>query len=325
MKQRKALLVLFALALVFTMYSSLALAKPLTKKEAPGSIAYNHVTVLADDFGDRQAGTADEQNTQKYITSIFDQLGYNPSIQEFSFERNDQEIDSSNVIAVKKGKFEQEIIIGAHYDTVNDVQGVDDNGSGVAVMLEVAERLQKAKPHYTIKFVAFGAEERGLQGSKYYVSRMSQEEADNTVAMINLDSLAAGDHMYVYGGAGEKGWVRDLALDIAEKRKLDVNTNPGINEDYPAGTTGDWSDHAPFKNAGIPYAYFEATNWEIGALDGYTQTVKHGEIWHEPGKDTLEFIQTEFPGRMENHLSTFSQLLTELVLKINYGTVQKSN
>jgi alkaline phosphatase isozyme conversion protein len=92
--------------------------------------------------------------------------------------------------------------------------------------------------------------------------------------MINLDSLLAGDKIYVYGSADEGGWIRDLSLDIAKQRKIPLETNPGINPEYPKGTTGDWSDHAPFQAAGIPIGYFEATNWEIGELDGYTQTVE---------------------------------------------------
>lgn len=78
--------------------------------------------------------------------------------------------------------------------------------------------------------------------------------------MFNLDSLAVGDQMYVYGSSGEDGFVRDLALEIATNKKLNIETNIGLNPDYPAGTTGDWSDHAPFKRLGIPYGYLEATS-----------------------------------------------------------------
>ena len=54
--------------------------------------------------------------------------------------------------------------------------------------------------------------------------------------------------------AGEAGWVRDQALALAETLDLDIITQEGLNPSYPAGTiTGDWSDHAPFKNLGIPF------------------------------------------------------------------------
>ncbi len=327
MLNKKGFFVTLVFILVISLLASPALAKTYYKasKETPGETAYEHVTYLAGKFGDRPAGTEDEERAAAYLYDQFTEFGYGPEYQEFNFEHDATQVDSQNVIAVKEGKSDKQIIIGAHYDTVDGVEGVEDNGSGVGVMLEVAENLQDLKTPYTIKFIGFGAEELGLVGSEHYVSQMSEEEINNTVAMINLDSLAAGDNMHVYGNAGEKGWVRDLALNIAKKRKLDVGTNPGLNEHYPAGTTGDWSDHAPFKEAGIPYAYLEATNWELGDLDGYTQTEKHGEIWHVPEKDNLEFIQSEFPGRIEERLSTFSQLLTELVQKINHGTVERNN
>ena len=138
--------------------------------------------------------------------------------------------------------------------------------------------------------------------------------------MINLDSLAVGDFKYVYGSSGKDGWLREFALDIGEELSIDIQTNPGLNPEYPKGTTGDWSDHAPFKAIGIPYAYFEATNWEIGDMDGYTQTVKHGAIWHNPGKDNLAFIEREFPGRTKEHLRSFSHILTELTLTLKQNT-----
>ncbi|MER1999955.1 MAG: M20/M25/M40 family metallo-hydrolase [Lysinibacillus sp.] len=224
--------------------------------------------------------------------------------------------NSANVIAYKQGMSSKEIIIGAHYDSVSRGKGVDDNGSGVGVMLEVAERLKNVITPYSIKFVAFGAEEVGLQGSNYYVTQMSQQEKDNTVLMVNLDSLVAGDFMYVHGSPGSKGFARELALDIAKKRKFDVTINPGLNPAYPAGTTGDWSDHAPFNAAGIPYMYFEGTNFSIGDLDGSTQTESNGSIWHT-NNDTIEYIEKNFPGRIEKHLFTFSALLKEFVMKLN--------
>jgi alkaline phosphatase isozyme conversion protein len=144
---------------------------------------------------------------------------------------------------------------------------------------------------------------------------MSKEEIENTIAMINLDTLVGGDKLYIYGGADQEGWIRDQALSIAEIIRLPIGTNPGLNEDYPEGTTGPWSDHAPYEELGIPFAYFEATNWEIGDLDGYDQSEKLGSLFHT-SMDNLEFFQTEFPGRVEAHLKAFSTVLYHLLLRI---------
>lgn len=287
-----------------------------------GAMAYEHMKYLAYEIGSRVAGSDNERKAEQYIKGQFERMGLETEIQEFSFTRGGATIESSNVIAYKPGKSDKQIIVGAHYDSVSVGRGVDDNASGVGVMLEVAEVLKKIKTPYSIVYIAFGAEEVGLRGSNFYANNMTAEEIANTIGMINLDSLAAGDHMYVYGSPGEDGFIRDQALKIAEKKKLNVQTNPGLNPAYPAGTTGDWSDHAPFKRKGIPIGYLEATNWALGAQDGYTQTEKHGGIWHTRN-DTIEFIEKEFPGRIQDHLSTFSALLTDMLKFMNKTSTSK--
>ncbi|GIN91566.1 Zn-dependent exopeptidase M28 [Siminovitchia terrae] len=315
MRNRIFISMVMALLLLFTSAGSVA-ASTITYHPSlvhkTGKMAYEHTKYLTYTVGARVAGSAKEAEARDYVDSQFKRMGYTTTVQPFSYTSRGAEVHSSNVIAYKKGKSSKEIIVGAHYDSVAVGKGSDDNASGVGVMLEVAEVLKKINTPYSIKFIAFGAEEAGLKGSSYYANQMNAQEIENTVGMINLDSLAVGDYMYVYGNAGDKGFIRDQALKIAEKKKLAIGTNSGLNPDYPAGTTGDWSDHAPFKRLGIPYGYFEATNWEAGDMDGYTQTVKHGGVWHTQN-DTLEFIEREFPGRVEEHLETFSQALTELL------------
>lgn len=57
-------------------------------------------------------------------------------------------------------------------------------------------------------------------------------------------------------------------------------------------------------------------------MDGYEQTEKHGGIWHTKN-DTLDFIEAEFPGRVQEHLSTFSQLLIETLKFLNKTSTSK--
>ncbi|WP_164215301.1 M20/M25/M40 family metallo-hydrolase [Virgibacillus sp. YIM 98842] len=281
-------------------------------EQAYGDIALDHISHLADEIGERVAGTSGEEQARDYLYQTFKDLGYDVEVQPFIFGSNGQE--SSNVIATKEGYLdtEKQIIIGAHYDSVRNVEGVDDNASGVGVMLEAAERAAAADSPYTIHFIAFGAEEVGLRGSHYYVSEMTDIEIESTMAMINLDSLAAGDYMYVHGGIAD-GSIREMALDISDNLGIDLQINPGLNPNYPEGTTGSWSDHAAFENAGIPIGYFESTNWEIGALDGYTQTEEFGSIWHNPARDNMAFIRENLAERMDSHIKNYAQILTELV------------
>jgi alkaline phosphatase isozyme conversion protein len=310
MKKTIWTIVAILVLLISTAASASAYSPSLVHKT--GAMAYEHTKYLSEEIGSSVYGTDGESLAKDYIDQQFEQMGYTPSVQEFNFTRRGTTYESANVIAYKQGKSDQQIIVGAHYDSVAAGKGTDDNASGVGVMLEVAEVLKKVSTPYSIVFVAFGAEEGGLNGSNHYASQMSEEELKNTVGMINLDSLAVGDKMYVHGSAGEAGFILEQALNIAEKKKLDIGTNLGLNPHYPAGTTGDWSDHAPFTELGIPFAYFESTNWEIGELDGYEQTEEYGGVWHSKN-DTLAFIETAYPGRIQERLYTYSQVLTELL------------
>ncbi len=280
--------------------------------------ALQHTAFLSETIGKRPAGSENEAKGRDYIAGEFQRLGYDVTIQPFSFERNGVTMESANVIAKLRGRSNSEMIVGGHYDSVPETAGTgaSDNAAAIGVILALARDLGSSLLPYTVKFVAFGTEETGQQGSEYYVSQMTADEISQTVGMINLDTLIGGDKIYVYGTEGPGGWIRDQALFIASAQGIPLETNPGWNPAYPVGTTGDWSDHASFKRIGISYAYFEATNWEIGDLDGYKQTVKHGEIWHTD-KDTIAFIETEFPGRIAFQLKSFITVLRELLLHLD--------
>lgn len=290
-----------------------------------GADARTYLTELSNGIGQRVAGTASEKKGADFITTKFKEMGYKVEVQPFTYhsEYKGKKITgkSQNLIVVKPGSSKKEIIIGAHYDSVNMGRGADDNGSAIAVMLETAKRMKHVKSKYTLRFVAFGAEEVDLCGSTYYASKMTKNEVKNTVLMANMDSLVAGDHMYVYGGYGKDGLVRDWIMKQARKNNLDVKTNMGENPEFPLGTTGDFSDHVAFKNLGIQHIYFEGTNWLLGVQDGYTQVdlskgVK-GEIWHTK-YDTMEYLDKTFPGRVDQHLNAFSLLLYKVLTEYEF-------
>jgi hypothetical protein len=279
-----------------------------------GAQAREYMVALAEDIGPRVAGSPQETEASQTIASAFRSFGYEPELQSFTENIPDEggEVTSANVIAVKEGETEQRIIVGAHYDSVEAGMGADDNASGVAVILEVAEMLADVATPYTIVFVAYGAEEVGFVGSHYYVDTMTEADRANTIVVLNLDSLIAGDYAYVYGGDGEGARIRDWLLDWAEEEGLPLQTQSGENPEFPAGTTGDWSDHVPFKEAGITYVYFESTNWLLGEMDGYTQVDPRygigGEIWHTP-YDNIGYIEATFPGRAQERLALFTSAL----------------
>lgn len=310
MKKMYALMALATLALASC--NTVTSPAPSTAGESAAA----HVAYLSEQIGPRVAGTAGELQASAYAFSQLQRLGLTPVMRPFEYTRTANgtttTIRSQNVTALLKGESAREIIVVAHIDSVAKGRGADDNASSVGVLLEVAERLQEARLPYSVRFLIVGAEEQGLRGSRAYVAAMTDAEVANTQLVINLDSLLAGDLMYVYGEGNQGAASREDAIKWATDAGLKLQTQNGLNPEYPAGTTGDWSDHAPFKARGISYAYLEATNWNLGDKDGYTQTEKFGGIWHTD-KDTLEFLRQEFPGRVEERLSTFTQVLEHMV------------
>lgn len=141
-----------------------------------GALARSYIVALSEDIGERVAGSPEEAAAAEYIASTLQSFGYLPEIQIFSQDNlnGGDKVASANVIAVKEGLSQKTIIVGAHYDSVPDAKGAGDNASGVAVMLETAKMLKDVETAYNIYFVAFGAEEVGLIGSRYYVKQMTK-------------------------------------------------------------------------------------------------------------------------------------------------------
>lgn len=307
---------------VFANQSGLQIPEQIT-----GDAAYAHLYYLTEDIGVRATGTPAEIMARDYVADQFEGMGYDVEIQPFTFDRRGVTYESANVIATKQGKIGQTVIIGAHYDSVSEdridcddpaeiFSGAGDNASGVGVMLEVAEVLSNYKTHGTIKFIAFGAEEMGLRGSRHYAGQITDKEINNTVTMIDLDSVGVGDFFYVYSGLDDNpGWARDLALKIGQGMGYDLRTSPE-SEYFEYGTTGDWSDHVPFKNLGIPIAYFEWMNWDIEP-DGGIETEEFGWIMHTC-RDNLRFVSIE-------KLELTADVVGALVFQLSKNKLPKSD
>jgi Zn-dependent M28 family amino/carboxypeptidase len=172
----------------------------------------NHVWMLASDIGARSLTSAPEnlERAALYIEHVFKSHGFEVSAQEYSVEtltqknwqRTDQGISfpsvhhkTRNIIAEIKGHKcpEELIVVGAHYDSVYDCPAANDNGSGVAGLLEIAGLLSAEKLKRTIRFVAFTNEEppffRTEQMGSYQYARLCKERAENIKAMICLETI----------------------------------------------------------------------------------------------------------------------------------------
>jgi Zn-dependent M28 family amino/carboxypeptidase len=107
-----------------------------------------------------------------------------------------------NVIAELPGKNTNNVVMaGAHLDSVQAGPGINDNGSGSASLLEIAESMSKVKPQNTVRFAWWGAEEAGLIGSEEYVEGLTQEERDRIALYLNFDMVASPNYIFmVYDG-----------------------------------------------------------------------------------------------------------------------------
>ena len=126
-------------------------------------------------------------------------------------------------------------MLGAHLDSVREGPGINDNGSGVASTLALAERLRDRRG---LRFGFWGAEELGLYGSRGYVASLSGPERKRIAGYVNLDMVGSPNAVrYVYG----EGPAREALEQALRTRRL------GFDE-IEIGAS---SDHAPFEDAGI--------------------------------------------------------------------------
>ena len=112
------------------------------------------------------------------------------------------EATTSNIIAESRtGDPNNVVMVGAHLDSVNEGPGINDNGSGVAAILETAVQMAKVKPRNKLRFALWGAEESGLVGSTNYVEGLSQAEKDRIALYLNFDMIGSPNHVFfVYDG-----------------------------------------------------------------------------------------------------------------------------
>ena len=103
-----------------------------------------------------------------------------------------EDLPSQNVIAQKPGASDAVVVLGGHFDSVPGLSGANDNASGIAVLLAIAELLADVDLPYTLRIVPFGSEELGLVGSGFYAQELGSAELENTKLMLNFDALSTG-------------------------------------------------------------------------------------------------------------------------------------
>lgn len=162
--------------------------------------------------------------------------------------------ESVNVIAeTPGGDPNRTVIIGAHLDSVPEGPGINDNGSGSAGILEIAEvyAAQHRAPRNKLRFMWYGVEELGLVGSTKYVEDLTQAEKDDILAMLNFDMIGSPNFArYVYDGDGTAGPEGPTGSGFIEDVFVDYFASQGLFNE-PTAFDGR-SDYGPFIAEGIP-------------------------------------------------------------------------
>jgi hypothetical protein len=137
------------------------------------------------------------------------------------------------------------IMLGAHLDSVLDGPGINDNGSGVAALLEIARALGDDRPKATIRLGFWAGEELGLLGSTHYVGALSEAGREALLAYVNADMVASPN-----GFAA----VDDDGRDNADGAAIEALLTRAVERaaGSPISASGAGSDHVPFGQAGIP-------------------------------------------------------------------------
>lgn len=236
-------------------------------------------TLSAPEFEGRRTGTEGNRRAQAYVLRRFRDIGLE-SIggrreQNFSFTPRARgaagaadkasALRGTNLFGVVRGTLapEQFVVVSAHFDHLGRrdgslYPGADDNASGVAGILAVASWFVRHQPGRSLLFVAFDAEELGLQGARYFV-KAPPVELKQIVIDINLDMIARGDANTLWvAGTHHYPALKEPVMEASRGREIKVE----FGHDRPKAESNgqdDWtnsSDHGPFHAAGIPFLYF---------------------------------------------------------------------
>lgn len=171
---------------------------------------------------------------------------------DIAFEKLD---DVENVVVTKKGKTDETVIVGAHFDKTETGCGAIDNWSGIVIMANLYRTLKDLTTQKTYKFVAFDQEELGLLGSDAMAKEIPREKRGNYCAMVNFDSFG-----FTYPQAMRtisSDSLLKLAKEVSEEMKIPFakaaidfassDSESFLKRDIPAisfhGLNNQWKDY----------------------------------------------------------------------------------
>jgi len=149
-----------------------------------------------------------------------------------------EETETSQNIIARSPQDDCQVIVGAHYDSVAAGPGANDNASGSATLLEIARVLDLANQGEGVCFVAFGAEETVLSGSRHFVAALTSQGQPTPQAMVNLDMVGVGAEWQLMGSPS--------LVEKIDQEATALGLDPVPTDPHLSG------DHVSFMDAGIP-------------------------------------------------------------------------
>lgn len=228
-------------------------ARALANEEDLKKIVY---FLASEDLKGRMTGSEGLKTALNFAEYRYKQLGYEPRRQSFDTRYG----TTDNMLAYLEGKSQNHIVICGHIDHIGNTRslsrdpyksgyrvGANDNGSGTAVVFELAEALKPLPQlNYSYLFINFSGEEIGLVGSQYYV-RNPVYPLDKVVMVLNFDmvGIPVSNRLIAFNAN---------SVDKFSQYMPPASKNHGLNV-ISRGSSGG-SDHVPFNNKGIPNIFF---------------------------------------------------------------------
>ncbi|WP_322919207.1 M28 family peptidase [Nocardioides renjunii] len=166
-----------------------------------------------------------------------------------------REVTDFNVIGELEGEVDDNVVMaGAHLDSVPAGPGINDNGSGSSGLLDVVEAMGNSKPHNTVRFAWWGAEEIGLLGSTAWVGQRTQAEKDEIALYLNFDMIGSPNYYFGIYDANESSFVAPVPVpEGSEHIEGTLESFYTVrSEPYDDSAFSGRSDYQAFINNGIP-------------------------------------------------------------------------
>lgn len=231
-----------------------------------------HVVALAETIGERNVWRPANLNAAaRHIEGAFTDLGLTSVAQEY--DCRGMSVRNLVVEIPGKDRAEEIVLVGAHYDSVMGSPGANDNGSGIAALLEIARHFRSGSPSRTLRFVAFVNEEPPFfqtadMGSRVY-AKAARERGDRIVAMLSLETIGCysdrtrsqkypfpmapfyphtGNFVAFVGNLASRRLVRSAITTFRGQTPF-----PSEGASLPGWITGvGWSDHWSFWKEDYP-------------------------------------------------------------------------